>query len=323
MHVPDHMLPPAAEALFGVLALSALAWAGRGARDEMTSADRPGSPGASSADRVGLIAAVAMFVFAAQMLNFPILAGTSGHLVGGVLAAVLLGPRVGLLTMSLVLAVQAVVFADGGMAALGVNIVLIAVLPAMVVLGLERLVPAWFPTAKAALGSLVAVPVAATLLGVVLGLASGGAEITTVVAAMLGVHLLIGIAESVIAAVVVASLMALAPNLVWSYRVGAAPARLGGVRPTRPAVLGLSAVALMCAAGLSRLASPHPDGLEFVAEEFGFAFEAAVPPVSALLADYGAVAGLDVGVAGAVGLLLVGFLAWGVSRLALARGARR
>ena len=115
MHVPDGFLDAPTSLATGVVAAAGVAVALRGARRELD--DR-------TAPMAGLVAA---FVFAAQMLNFPVGAGTSGHLLGGALAAVLVGPYTGALCLAVVLLVQGLLFADGGITALGTNITLFSV----------------------------------------------------------------------------------------------------------------------------------------------------------------------------------------------------
>src|SRR6187397_3269072 len=119
MHVPDGFLDAPTSVGTGVVAAVAVGVALRGARRELD--DR-------TAPMAGLVAA---FVFAAQMLNFPVASGTSGHLIGGLLAAVLVGPTVAVVCVTVVLVVQALLFADGGLSALGLNIVNLALVPAL------------------------------------------------------------------------------------------------------------------------------------------------------------------------------------------------
>lgn len=213
MHVPDGFLDAPTSVATGVVAAGAVAIALRKARAELD--DR-------TAPMAGL---VATFVFAAQMINFPVGLGTSGHLMGGALAAVLVGPWTGLLAVSVVLVVQALLLADGGITALGTNVTLLALAGVavgwLVFRGLQWLLPARLGLVPvlAAVGALLSVPTAAL---VFVGLyALGGtapvplAGLTT---AMLGWHTLIGIGEAVITGMVVASVVALRPDLVYGAR---------------------------------------------------------------------------------------------------------
>ena len=209
MHVPDGFLDAPTSVATGAVAAAAVAVALRGARRELD--DR-------TAPRAGL---VATFVFAAQMINFPVGAGTSGHLMGGALAAVLVGPWTAVLCLSVVLVVQALLMADGGITALGTNITLIGIVTVAVGWGvfvlLRRVLPKTVAMVApaAAVGALVSVPVAAL---VFTGLfAVGGnvpVDLGAVVATMLGWHTLIGIGEAVITGLVVASVVGTRPDLV-------------------------------------------------------------------------------------------------------------
>ncbi|MGH3365962.1 MAG: energy-coupling factor ABC transporter permease [Nocardioidaceae bacterium] len=219
MHVPDGFLDaPTSVATAGV-AVAGVAIALRGARRELDDRTTP---------MAGLVAA---FVFAAQMLNFPVGAGTSGHLLGGALAAVLVGPWTGCLCLSVVVIVQSLLFADGGITALGTNITLMSLVAVAVgwlgFRGAQRLLPTTTASVApaAAVGAFLSVPVAAA---VFTGLyAAGGAApipFGSLLATMLGWHLLIGIVEALITWLTVASIVAVRPDLVR----GARPALAAG-----------------------------------------------------------------------------------------------
>ncbi len=213
MHVPDGFLDAPTSALTAAVAAGAVTVCVRGARRELDERTAP---------MAGLVAA---FVFAAQMLTFPIGAGTSGHLLGGVLAAILVGPFTGALCVAVVLGIQALLFADGGLTALGTNIDLMAVTTVVVGYGafalLSRLLPSTRSgvVAAAFVGAALSVPAAAA---VFVGLyALGGTAavpLGTLGAAMLGVHLLIGIGEGVITAATVSSVLQVRPDLVRGAR---------------------------------------------------------------------------------------------------------
>ncbi len=161
--------------------------------------------------KIYLMGMVAALVFAAQMFNFPIAQGTSGHLIGGVLAVVLLGPFAGTLVIAAVLAVQALFFADGGIIALGANIINMAFFGALVsyyiYAGLKRYILEWQSIFAAAWCSVVIAAAAASL---EIGL-SGTFALGVVTASMLKVHVLIGIAEAMITAVLVSAFRRLVP----------------------------------------------------------------------------------------------------------------
>ena len=213
MHVPDGFLDAPTSVATGALAVAGVAVALRGARRELD--DR-------TAPMAGL---VATFVFAAQMLNFPVGAGTSGHLIGGALAAVLVGPWSAVLCLSVVLLVQALLMADGGITALGTNVTLIALVTVTVgwatFLVLRRLLPsnAGSVPVAAAIAAFLSVPAAALVFA---GLfAVGGqapVDLSLVVSAMLGWHALIGLGEAAVTGLVVASVISTRPDLVYGAR---------------------------------------------------------------------------------------------------------
>jgi cobalt/nickel transport system permease protein len=170
---------------------------------------------------VPLAGLVAAFVFAAQMLNFPIAGGTSGHLVGGVLAAVMVGPWAGAMCVAVVLLIQAL-FADGGLTALGLNILNLALLTSLggyaLFAGLRGLLPTTRASIVAASGIAAGVSVVASSLAFTLEYALGGngsASVVTVGAAMVGVHALIGIGEGLITAATVGAVLNVRPDLVF------------------------------------------------------------------------------------------------------------
>jgi cobalt/nickel transport system permease protein len=213
MHVPDGFLDAPTSMATGVAAAAAVGIALRKSRVELD--DR-------TAPMAGL---VATFVFAVQMVNFPVGLGTSGHLLGGALAAVLVGPWTGLLAVSVVLIVQALLLADGGITALGTNISLLAIVGVavgwLVFRGLQKMLPKRLGLVPvlAAVGALVSVPVAA-LVFVGLYAVGGTAPVPLggLAAAMLGWHTLIGLGEAVITGLVVASVVAVRPDLVYGAR---------------------------------------------------------------------------------------------------------
>jgi cobalt/nickel transport system permease protein len=184
--------------------------------------------------RVPLLGVTAAFVFAAQMLNFPVAGGTSGHLLGAALAAILLGPWLACVVLAVVLSAQALLFADGGVTALGANVFNMGVIGALLVGGLivaaNRVLPRtriWFLAVGAA-GAWLAVMAGAAATAVELGL-SGTVPLQTVLPAMLGVHTLIGIGEAVVTFTAVGAVMATRPDLIATLRLP--PAELGRAVP--------------------------------------------------------------------------------------------
>jgi cobalt/nickel transport system permease protein len=213
VHVPDGFLDAPTSVATGVVAATAVAVALRGARRELD--DR-------TAPMAGL---VATFVFAAQMITFPVGAGTSGHLMGGALAAVLAGPWTAVLCLSVVLLVQALLMADGGITALGTNITLIGIVTVAVgwavFVVLRRVLPQRLDLVApaAALGALAGVPVAALVFTGLFAIGGNApVDLGAVVTAMLGWHTVIGVGEAAITGLVVASVVAARPDLVHGAR---------------------------------------------------------------------------------------------------------
>jgi len=214
MHIPDGFLSVPVWATGGVLAAGAVALAAQKSQEQFDEKTVP------------LTGVVCAFIFAAQMINFPVMVGTSGHLLGGVLAAVLLGPWVGSLVISLVLIVQCFIFQDGGVSVLGANILNMSVFG----VGSGYLVFRIFSSlstsksvflAAIAIASWVSVIAASFACAVELGL-SGTYPIGLTVKAMFFVHAFIGIGEAMITTAVVASVLAARKDLVTTYKVEAA-----------------------------------------------------------------------------------------------------
>lgn len=213
MHVPDGFFDAPTSVATGAVAVAAVGVALRKARAELD--DR-------TAPMAGLVAA---FVFAAQMINFPVGAGTSGHLMGGALAAVLVGPWTAVLCLAVVLLVQGLLMADGGITALGTNIVLIGIITTVVGWAVFRLARAALPrrtsvvAPAAALGAFVSVPVAAVVFTLLFAV-GGNHPVQTgdVLAAMLSWHVLIGVGEAIVTGLVVGAVVAVRPDLVHGAR---------------------------------------------------------------------------------------------------------
>ncbi|ATZ26273.1 Fused nickel transport protein NikMN [Streptomyces lavendulae subsp. lavendulae] len=337
MHVPDGFINAPVSVAAGAVAATAVAVSLRGARRELDERTAP---------LAGLVAA---FIFAVQMLNFPVAAGTSGHLLGGALAAILVGPCTGVLCVSVVLLMQGILFADGGLTALGVNITNMAVVTVVVAYavfrGLLKVLPAGrrSVTVAAFAGALLSVPGAAVMF--TLFYALGGTTdvpIGKVFTAMTGVHVLIGIGEAVITAATVGAVIAVRPDLVHGARGLAVPLKLrvdgrlvdapaaaaaapvpAAARSTRPLWISGLVTALVLAGFVSYYASSSPDGLEKVAADQGIDAKAREHAAAGSpLADYSVKdvsdARLSGGLAGIIGVggtVLVGTgIFWAVRR---------
>jgi len=246
--------------------------------------------------RIALTGLVAAFIFALQMINFPVAAGTSGHLLGGALAVILVGPWLGITAMSVVVIIQALVIADGGVSALGANLLnmaLVAGLVGWVVFRvMEKTLPKSWTTVLVSTFTAALASVVASSLAFVIEYAVGGrgnVDIATVLAAMAGVHFLIGVGEGLISAATVGAVAATRPELI----AGVEDLDLlhKEKKPVRAGAWGFAAAGLVVAALLvlvvAPLASSEPDGLERVAIDQGFIDSAEDHPLAdSPLADY-------------------------------------
>ena len=243
----------------------------------------------------------AAFIFALQMLNFPVAAGTTGHLLGGALAAILLGPWLGIVAVTVVVVIQAMLFADGGLVAMGLNVVNMAVITALsgwfVFRGVVKVLPrrsgvlmgslagAWASVVVSSIGFSVQYAVGGV----------GGVDPVLVFQSMVGVHALIGIGEGLITAAAVGAVLAARSDLVTGAR-DLSNIETVSTSLSRRAVGGFVAAGLAVAIALvvfvAPIAGSNPDGLERVAEDTGFGTVAGENAYSGPLADYG-VAGLD------------------------------
>ena len=301
LHVPDGFLSLGLALLCWVLALLAVGLAVRNGRSTY---DERLTPVA------GIMAA---FIFAGQMINFPVAGGTSGHMIGATLAAIVLGPWLGILVMTAVIALQALLFQDGGLVVMGANILIMGVLPVMVSYGLYKPVANRRKNSKLVLAGLAAwlsVLAAALLTALLLGF-SGTSSFRIVVPAMLGVHAIIGLGEALITAATLAFIMKVRPTLL----------RESGEAGGNGWIMGGMIVVLLVLL-ISPFASGFPDGLEWVAEEQGF-LHTAVESSYQLLPDYtipllGETAVSTVA-AGLIGALLVGLFAIGLTKMVKTR----
>lgn len=228
--------------------------------------------------QVPLMGIMAAFIFAAQMINFTVAGGTSGHLLGGALAAITLGPWAGMLVMTAVIAVQALLFQDGGLIVMGANILNMGLLTVAVGYGLYRSVLGRSQTTRLAVAGIAAwlsVMTGALLTSLELWL-SGTAKLTIVVPAMLGVHALIGLGEALITVAALAFIFRTRPDLLGEGSSSA--------QGSRGWVVAGVLIALFVVL-LSPLASANPDGLERVAEDIGFLGQGQSAPYE-IIPDY-------------------------------------
>jgi cobalt/nickel transport system permease protein len=310
MHIPDGFLDLKTAAATAGLASVGLGLALRQARQTVPPARRP------------LMGLGAAFVFAAQMVNFPVPGGTSGHLIGSTLTAVLLGPSAAVVVMAAVLIVQCFLFSDGGVLALGANIFNMALVASVGGYGVYRAVRFWASRHRglilaSAFGAWCSTVLASISCAGQLALA-GTVAWSAVFPAMVNVHLMIGVGEGLITGLIVIAIARARPELMeegarWTFSQGYGQ------------VIGLGLVlALGLTLFVAPFASPWPDGLERVAAALGFSDKASQPLVSAPLPDYqwpgiksavGATAW-----AGAIGTVAAFGLAWLLARLLVPKG---
>ncbi len=314
MHIPDGFIDARTAITTGAMATAGLGVA-------LASVRRCVPP-----RRVPLIGLAAAFVFAAQMLNFPVAGGTSGHLIGAVLVAVLLGPSAAIVVMSAVVILQCFLFTDGGLTALGANLFNMALLAPGVGYAIYSLIQriagaslrsrllatafaSWCSTVAAAIGC------AGELA------ASGTVAWAAAFPAMTAVHMLIGIGEALITTLVVAAVARVRPELLPEHSQA-------GFQPRyRDVVLYGLLVCLGLAIFVAPFACPWPDGLEKVAAALGFEHQATSPVISSPLADYG-VPGipslvLSTVIAGGAGTLIAFALAYVLARFLTPRAPSR
>jgi cobalt/nickel transport system permease protein len=272
MHVPDGFMNVTMSAATGVISFGTL-WAYiRSAKDLI-------------ADKfIALTGMMSALIFVLQMINFPVAAGTSGHLLGGALAVIVLGPRLGLICLSVVVIIQSLLFADGGLSALGVNVLNMAIVTSATS---WFIVKYWIKFIGKNKTSIVTVSVLAGILGVVFSsiaftiqYAIGGTisiPVGTVLIAMVSTHLIIGLGEGIITALIITLLMRVRPDLVYAYD-------RSDENTTKVSFYGLFIILILLLSLVTPFASSSPDGLESVAEEFGFT---QTDGIVLLLDDYG------------------------------------
>jgi cobalt/nickel transport system permease protein len=287
MHIPDGFVDVPVAAATGAVALGVVAVSVKKATRELNERTVP------------LLGVTAAFVFAAQMLNFPVAGGTSGHFLGALFVAALLGPYASVIVLTTVLLVQSLLMADGGITALGANVVTMAIIGGglgyLVFVGLKRLLPQtatgyFFSLATASWLSVVLASIACSF---ALAL-SGTVPLGVALPAMVSVHMVIGLGEALITSSVVAAVLASRPDLVKTYDVprGLLAGRRTALFGKRGKLWGFVAGAVVVSVALAVLVSPFasakPDGLEKVAADKGFEEAAAAEAVwgEAPIPDY-------------------------------------
>ena len=272
MHVPDGFINAPVSAASGLISLGTI-WAYiRNAKNLV-------------ADRlIALTGMMSALIFVLQMINFPIAAGTSGHLLGGALAGVVLGPSLGIICISIVVVIQSLLFADGGLSALGVNLLNMAVVTSLI--GWIT-ISTWKKLFGESYSSTISGSFIAGLLSVVfssiafvLEYSLGGTvavPLGSVLIAMVSSHLLIGIGEGVITALIVSLLLRVRSDLVYVNKNTEKSNKV-------TSFYGLFILLILVLTLITPYASSSPDGLESVAESFGFSEDAGIV---LFLEDYG------------------------------------
>lgn len=293
LHIPDGFLSVAISVVCWVVTLITLYFAVQKAQNKFDERLVP------------LAGIMAAFIFAAQMLNFPVAGGTSGHFIGAALATIVLGPWLGILVMAAVIILQALLFQDGGLVVMGANVLVMGVVPAFVGYGLTRSFlnrPKGQRLAVIAVASWLSIMAAAFITALLLWL-SGTSALGVVVPAMLGIHALVGIGEALITAAAYAFIVQTRPELVERGKTS------GG----RNWVVGGVLIALFVVF-FAPLASGSPDGLEWVAGENGFLQTAQDAPFE-ILPDYtvpflgdGAFSTIAAGIIGALVVFAIAFV---------------
>lgn len=304
LHIPDGFLGNAISILCWAISLTILAIAVRRAQADYNERLIP------------LAGVLAAFIFAAQMINFPVLGGTSGHLIGAALSFIVLGPWLGLLVMTAVIGLQALLFQDGGLVVMGANILVMGIVPGFVAYGVYGLARNWPRKARlttAGVAAWLSVVLGALVTAILLG-ASGTANLALVLPLMVGVHMLIGLGEALVTVAALTFLLRSRPGLLGDRE---------SLQGPRWALFGLGIALLVVL--LAPLASSRPDGLEWVAGQQAFLDKALASPYD-LLPDY-AIPGLDGSststiLAGLIGVILVAGIVFIVGRL-LSRNRQR
>lgn len=309
MHIPDGFLSPLVSTIFWIVSILLIGYALRRVDGEL---------GERQAPLMGVLAAA---IFAGQMLNFAVTGGTSGHLLGAAIAAILLGPWAAIVVMTCVVGVQALVFQDGGLLALGANIFNMGIVGVAVAYFVYQSVQklasgqAWGIVGGGFIAAWASIFIAALACALQLAL-SGTSPADVAIPAMAGIHALIGIGEGLITVGALTFLYATRRDLL----------RLGQPRPAGSAIVWVGGLVIALALAIaSPLASTHPDGLEWVAEQKGF-LGLAQSPLYELIPDY-AFPGVSneaaaTILAGIIGTLIVFGVALGVAYARRKRGGQ-
>jgi cobalt/nickel transport system permease protein len=272
MHIPDGFIDVKTAATTAALAAVGVGFSLRNVKRELP------------ARKVPMLGLAAAFLFAAQMVNFPVYGGTSGHLIGGALVAALLGPSAAVVVVTTVLIVQCILFADGGVLALGANVFNMAIVDSVSGYAIYRLVSRALPGARGKISALAFAGWCSAVLASICCAGqlawSGTMSWPAVFPAMANVHMLIGLGEGLISALVFLGIQRTRPEMINEANLEDPPPRWGQL-----AGYGLLA-SLGLAIFVAPFACPWPDGLEAVAAKLGFQNKAGHSLVAALAPGY-------------------------------------
>lgn len=294
LHVPDGFLSLTISIVFWIVTAFIVSLAVKHSQETLKQRQIP------------LMGIMAAFLFAAQMINFPVAGGTSGHLLGGALAAIILGPWPGMLVMTSVIGLQALLFQDGGLIVMGANIFNMGLMTSAIGYGLYAIFQnksRKIQLGTIAVASWLSVIASALFTSLQLWL-SGVSPARIVFPAMLSVHTLIGIGEALISVAAFSFILQVRPDLIKQT----IPAKSNNLGWAAIGILITIAVVL-----LSPFASANPDGLERVADDLGFIELAQNSPLT-IFSDYLvpsiANAGLSTILAGVIGVMIIGVITY-------------
>jgi len=301
MHIPDGFLSVFVSILMWIASIVVIAYALRRVSTDLDER------------KVPLMGVLAAAIFAGQMLNFTVIGGTSGHLMGAALATILLGPWAAVLVMTTVVGVQALIFQDGGLLVLGANIFNMGVIGVavsyMAYQTIQRIARGqrWGIFVGGFLAAWLSIEIAALAVGLELAI-SGTSPANIAIPAMAGIHALIGIGEGLITVGALAFVYAVRPDFLEA----------GKAKAVKGSVVWITGLLIALALAVaSPLASANPDGLEWVAEQQGF-LDTAQGSLYEIIPDY-TVPGISSEalatiIAGILGTLLVFAIAFFIAR---------
>ncbi|MCH5234720.1 MAG: energy-coupling factor ABC transporter permease [Muribaculaceae bacterium] len=306
MHVSDALISPPVAIVGGLISISLIALASKKAKQD------------SSQQIIPLMGVMGAFVFAAQMINFSIPGtGSSGHLIGGIFLSAILGPWCAFITLCSILIVQCLIFADGGLLALGCNIFNMAATSCLIAYPLiyKPIVNNSLNPFKLTLGAIVSSIIALEIGAFAVTLETEASGITalpfsTFIKFMIPIHLVIGLIEGLVTASLILFISKRSPSILFNKNINAGTK----ARPYKGIITVFGIITLVLAAGFTVLASENPDGLEWsIAKVAGLTEFVSEAPSTAIMPEY------DSNYAGILGAVIVMMLLWGISGILFSR----